>query len=138
MADYYTIQRRRNLIVGIFVVLGLCAFFFLVMIMGDLPVAVSKITSFPIQVQFPETPGITKQSPVQYCGYQIGKVAEMIPPQPRENPITKKIYNQTVAVLAIEKNMFKKQKLVLEDLLLYCLLVLEELELMLTHQKLVS
>lgn len=103
MSDYYTVQRRRNLIVGIFVVLGLCAFFFLVMIMGDLPVAVSKITSFNIHVQFPETPGITKQSPVQYCGYQVGKVSEMIPPQPRENPITKRTYNQTVAILAIEK-----------------------------------
>ena len=39
MSDYETIQRKRNMVVGIFVVIGICAFAWLIYKFGDLPIA---------------------------------------------------------------------------------------------------
>jgi ABC-type transporter Mla subunit MlaD len=47
----------------------------------ELPLAVTKFKSFDILVFFPEAPGVQSDTPVQYCGYQIGRVMKVLPPQ---------------------------------------------------------
>lgn len=81
MTDYQTKQRQRNMIVGSFVIIALGAFFWMLLRFRDLPLAVSKFKSFNVLVYFPEAPGVQKDTPVQYCGYQIGRVMKVAPPQ---------------------------------------------------------
>ncbi|MDH4202402.1 MAG: MlaD family protein [Phycisphaerae bacterium] len=83
MTDYQAKQRRRNMIVGSFVIIALCAFFYMLFRFRDLPQVVSKFNSFEILVYFPEAPGVQKDTTVQYCGYQIGRVVKVSPPQMR-------------------------------------------------------
>lgn len=104
MSDYYSQQRKRNIIVGTFVIVGLCALFWLIMIFQELPVFVSKVSSFRVYVQFPEAPGVSSSTPVKYCGYQIGRVIEVMPPALRADINTGRVYNQTLVILAIEKD----------------------------------
>jgi ABC-type transporter Mla subunit MlaD len=80
MSDYATIQRRRNMIVGGFVLVAICALFWMLMMFGDLPIAVSKIRSFEVLIHFPSASGVGRDTPVQYCGYQIGRVLNVSPP----------------------------------------------------------
>ncbi len=61
MSDYETIQRRRNIIVGIFVIVAVCVLVWLIFKFGDLPTTVSKISSFDVLVQFPTAPGVQKR-----------------------------------------------------------------------------
>lgn len=84
MTDYQAKQRQRNMIVGSFVIVALCAFFYMLFRFRDLPQMVSKFNSFDILVYFPEAPGVQKDTPVQYCGYQIGRVVKVAPPQMRD------------------------------------------------------
>lgn len=103
MKDYESIQRRRNVIVGIFVIVGACALIWLIFKFGDLPATVGSIRSYSIRVQFPSAPGVQKDTPVRFCGYQIGRVAEVEPPAVRRDLNTGLQYHQTVAVLNIRK-----------------------------------
>lgn len=80
MMDYAAQQRRRNLIVGGFVLIALCAFFWMLMVFGDLPVFVGKMRSYEILIEFPNAQGIGRDTPIQYCGYQIGRVLKVSPP----------------------------------------------------------
>ncbi len=81
MADYNTVQRRRNMIVGGFVLIAFCAFVWLVFIFGELPIAVSRLRSFQVLVDFPNAPGVQINTPVRYCGYQVGRVIHVSPPE---------------------------------------------------------
>ncbi len=97
MTDYQTKQRRRNMIVGVFVILALCVFVWMLLRFRDLPLVVSKLKSFNVLVYFPEAPGVQKDTEVRYCGYQIGRVMDVLPP---------KLYgdsHRVGVVLAIEK-----------------------------------
>jgi phospholipid/cholesterol/gamma-HCH transport system substrate-binding protein len=72
---------------------------------GDLPTAVSRLGSFEVFVQFPTAPGVQEDTPVRFCGYQIGKVTKVMAPEIRQdlkNPDLK--YHQTVVVLSIDKD----------------------------------
>ena len=80
MTDYNTMQRRRNLVVGGFVLVAFCAFVWMLMMFKNLPVVVSKLGSFELLLNFPSAPGIQRDTPVQYCGYQIGRVLNVSPP----------------------------------------------------------
>ena len=102
MADYNTLQRRRNMIVGGFVIIAFCAFLWMVFIFGELPVAVSKLRSFEILVNFPSAPGVQKNTAVQYCGYQIGKVTHVSPPFSYKDS-TGATHHHVKVSLAIEK-----------------------------------
>jgi len=85
------------MIVGVFVLVAMCVFVWMLLRFRDLPLVVSKLKSFNVLVYFPEAPGIQKDTPVQYCGYQIGSVAKVMPP---------KLYGDSHRVgveLAIEK-----------------------------------
>lgn len=81
MTDYQTKQRRRNMIVGIFVLIALCVFVWMLLRFRDLPLFVSNLKSFDVLVYFPEAPGVQKDTEVRYCGYQIGRVAKVTPPE---------------------------------------------------------
>jgi phospholipid/cholesterol/gamma-HCH transport system substrate-binding protein len=82
MSDYDSIQQKRNMIVGAFVIVGLCVFVYMVFLFGELPVLVAKSTSYTVKVLFPNAPGVDVSTPVQYCGYPIGKVTNISSPMP--------------------------------------------------------
>ncbi|MCE5187033.1 MAG: MlaD family protein [Planctomycetaceae bacterium] len=81
MADYQTRQRHQNMVVGVFVFLALAAFLWMLWRFRDLPLAAGKLKSFEIMVYFPEVPGVGKDTPVQFCGYQVGRVNFVAPPK---------------------------------------------------------
>lgn len=103
MSDYESTQRRRNIIVGFFVVIGACALVWLIFKFGDLPGIYTKIGSFEVFVQFPTAPGVQEDTPIRFCGYQIGRVTAVMSPELRKDLITGQQYHQTVVVLGIDK-----------------------------------
>ena len=103
MSDYETTQKRRNMIVGIFVVVGIGALVWLIFKFGDLPSAVTKMGSFEVFVQFPTAPGVQTDTPVRFCGYQIGRVTKVMAPEIRRDMVSGLEYYQTVVVLSIDK-----------------------------------
>ncbi len=103
MTDYETIQKRRNLLVGVFVLAGLAALIWLVFKFGDLPIKISEIHSFEVVVQFPTAKGVEKNTPVEFCGYQIGTVTGIMAPERLEDQKTHLVYHQTRVILSIDK-----------------------------------
>ncbi len=103
MSDYETTQRRRNMIVGVFVVVGICALVWLIFKFGDLPTAVTKMGSFEVFVQFPTAPGVQQDTPVRFCGYQIGRVTKVMSPEIRRDMVSGLEYYQTVVILSIDE-----------------------------------
>ncbi len=103
MSDYEIAQRRRNFVVGIFVLLGLVALVWLIFKFGDLPIKVSEIRSFEITVQFPTAKGVQTNAPVEFCGYQIGRVTNVMAPEVLKDLDTDMKYHQTKVILSIDK-----------------------------------
>ncbi len=103
MSDYEAIQRRRNIIVGVFVILAVCALVWLIFKFNDLPTTVGKIGSFEVLVQLPTAPGVQKDTPVRFCGYQIGRVTDVRPPKVMQDLRNHRFYHQTLVVLSINK-----------------------------------
>ncbi len=103
MSDYETTQRRRNVVVGVFVIVGMCALVWLIFKFGDLPSFVAEVNSLQVNVQFPTATGIQKDTPVRFCGYQIGRVTSVMAPEEREDLDTHLTYYQTVVIISIDK-----------------------------------
>jgi phospholipid/cholesterol/gamma-HCH transport system substrate-binding protein len=103
VSDYESIQKRRDIIVGLFVILAMCALFWMVFKFGDLPVFVSERRSFEVLIQFPEATGVQESTPVRFCGYQIGMVTKIKPPKVLKDLNTGRFYHQTLVVLSIDK-----------------------------------
>lgn len=107
MSDYETVQRKRNIVVGGFAILGLMAFVWLVFKMGDMPATVSRFKSFLVLARFSSAPGVQKDTPVRFCGYQIGRVtlvkAPTLLPEVIDGNETGRSFHQTVVVMAIDK-----------------------------------
>ena len=103
MADYNTLQKRRNAIVGGFVIVGFCAFVWILFKFGELPVVVSRFRSFEITVDFRTAPGIQDNTPVRYCGYQVGRIVKVHPPFLYIEPETGKSYHKVRIVIAIDR-----------------------------------
>jgi phospholipid/cholesterol/gamma-HCH transport system substrate-binding protein len=103
VSDYESAQRRRDVTVGIFVIVGLAALGWMIFKFGDLPTAVSRIRSFQVYVRFPAAPGVEKDTPVRFCGYQVGRVTDVKPPKILENLVTGQKYHQTQCTLSINK-----------------------------------
>jgi len=103
VSDYETTQRRRNIRVGIFVIVAVFALVWLIYKFGDLPTTVSKIRSFEVLVQFPTAPGVQRDTPVRFCGYQVGRVTKVRHPKVMQDQNTGKFYHQTLVVLSINK-----------------------------------
>jgi phospholipid/cholesterol/gamma-HCH transport system substrate-binding protein len=91
--------------VGIFVVSALGALVWLIFMFEDLPGFVTAWKSFEVRVQFRNAPGVQKDTPVRFCGYQIGSVATVMAPQIRQEirdgEKTGLEYHQTLVVLSI-------------------------------------
>jgi phospholipid/cholesterol/gamma-HCH transport system substrate-binding protein len=103
VSDFESIQRRRNIIVGVFVILAIGALVWLIFKFGELPVKVSQLRSFQVVVQFPTAQGVQKNTPVRFCGYQIGRVTNVMSPERLEDLDTGQVYHQTKVILSIEK-----------------------------------
>ncbi len=107
MSDYETIQRKRNIIVGIFVILGMCALVWLIFKFQEFPTFMGRWRSFQVFVQFPTAPGVEKDTPVRFCGYQIGRVTKVMAPEIRaerhNGKKTGREYHQAVVVLNIDE-----------------------------------
>lgn len=103
MSDYETVQKNRNITVGVFVLLGFCALVYLIFKFGDLPTSIAGIRSFSVFVRFPMATGVQRDTPVRFCGYQIGRVTEVQPPKVLKELNTNRFYHQTVVELSIEK-----------------------------------
>jgi phospholipid/cholesterol/gamma-HCH transport system substrate-binding protein len=103
VSDYETTQKKRNMIVGIFVVVGIGALVWLIFKFGDLPSVVTKMGSFEVRVQFPTAPGVETDTPVRFCGYQIGRVTKVMAPDERKDLVSGLEYYQTLVVLSIDK-----------------------------------
>jgi phospholipid/cholesterol/gamma-HCH transport system substrate-binding protein len=103
MADYETEQKKRNLIVGGFMIVAFCAFCWMVFIFGELPVAVSRFRSYTILVNFNSAAGVQKNTPVKYCGYQVGKVIAVMPPQSITDRTSGQSFHLVKVTMAIEK-----------------------------------
>jgi len=106
VSDYETMQRRRSMAVGVFVIVAVIAFFWMIFKFGDLPVLVSEMKSYEVKIQFPSAPGVQKDTPVRFCGYQIGTVTDVKPPNILQDKNTKQWYHQTLVIISIE-NRFK-------------------------------
>jgi phospholipid/cholesterol/gamma-HCH transport system substrate-binding protein len=85
MSDYDYLQQKRNMIVGAFVIVGVCIFAYMIFLFGELPVVAAKFTSYNVKVNFPFAPGVEKNTPVKYCGYDIGRVTYVSPPVPSKD-----------------------------------------------------
>ena len=103
MIDYETVQRNRNIRVGFFVLIGLCALVWLIYKFGDLPIKASEYRSFEVFVQFPTAQGVQKNTSVQFCGYPVGRVTGIMAPELLEDKDTSLVYYQTKVVLSIDK-----------------------------------
>ena len=108
MSDYETGQKHRNFVVGLFVLLGVTALVWLIFKFGDLPGIVTQMKAFQVNVQFPTATGIQKDTPVRFCGYQIGRVmavmAPKVRPEIREDGQPGREYFQAAVVLSIDKS----------------------------------
>ena len=88
-------------------VLAVLCLVWLVYKFGDLPIQISKIRSFKIYVQFPTAQGVQTDTPVRFCGYQIGRVTKIIAPVPLPDLKTGRVYHQTTVVMHIDKKYVK-------------------------------
>ncbi len=102
MSDYNSSQKRINMIVGSFVIVGFAAFLWLIFIFGELPIAVTELRSFRVVVRFPSAPGIQQNTPVYYCGYQVGRVVNVMAPEPVINRIPGGPHHEVKVTLAIQ------------------------------------
>ncbi|MBN1844338.1 MAG: MCE family protein [Sedimentisphaerales bacterium] len=74
-------ETRRNLMVALFVSLGLAALAWLVLQFGDLPLLVHRMDSRTVTIYFPQAMGIQQNSEVYFCGYRVGYVLRVEPPR---------------------------------------------------------
>jgi len=93
--------------VGAFVLIALCAVIWLIFKFGDMPVIVSKLKSFNVFVRFSTAPGVQENTPVKFCGYQIGRVINVKAPAILKDLFTEQFYYQTEVVLSIDKKYDK-------------------------------
>jgi ABC-type transporter Mla subunit MlaD len=103
MSDYNSVQKKLNFIVGSFVLMAILAFVWMIIVFGELPLIVTKHKSFEVFAQFPSAPGIQQNTPVQYCGYRIGKVFKVNPPTRLVHLDSGKTMNQVKVGLAIDE-----------------------------------
>jgi len=91
------------MIVGAFVVVGVVVFAYMIFLFGELPVVITKFTSYNVRVRFPFAPGVEQNTPVRYCGYQVGRVTHVSPPEPLQDKDGKLIH-QVAVVMAISRD----------------------------------
>jgi len=103
MTDYNTLQKRRNMVVGGFVIIALLAFIYMIYKFKELPIVVSRWRSFQIMVNFPNARGAQENTPVEYCGRPIGRVTNVSPPFLYRDE-RGRAYHQVKVSIAIKKD----------------------------------
>jgi phospholipid/cholesterol/gamma-HCH transport system substrate-binding protein len=103
MTDYNTLQKRRSYIVGIFVLTAFLAFLWMLGRFRDMPLFISQANSFHVMAKFTDASGAQPETPVQFCGYQIGRVILVNPPTYVEDPKTGKSWHEVHVTMAIDK-----------------------------------
>jgi ABC-type transporter Mla subunit MlaD len=103
MTDYNTLQKRRNYIVGAFVLVAFMAFVWMLKSFRDLPLFVTQANSFYVLCKFTDAPGVQPETPVQFCGYQIGRVVLVSPPTYVEDSASGKSWHEVGVTMAIDK-----------------------------------
>ncbi len=110
MADYNSLQRKRNMIVGGFVLVGFCGLVFMLGLFGELPGFVSQINSFQVLVDFPQAPGVMENTRVNYCGYQVGRVTEVFPPERAEGVDAGEHFHRVRVEVSINRQFYNIPK----------------------------
>jgi phospholipid/cholesterol/gamma-HCH transport system substrate-binding protein len=103
MTDYNSLQKRKNYIVGAFVLIAFLAFLWMLGQFRDMPLFVSQANSFYVMAKFRDASGVQRETPVQFCGYQIGRVILVSPPTYVEDPGTGKSWHDVKVTMAIDK-----------------------------------
>jgi phospholipid/cholesterol/gamma-HCH transport system substrate-binding protein len=93
------------MIVGAFVVIGVLIFAYMIFLFGELPVVMTKFTSYTIKVLFPFAPGLEQNTPVRYCGYQVGRVTYVAPPIQMTDK-GGRVIHQVTAEIAISRDYY--------------------------------
>ncbi|MBL7107148.1 MAG: MCE family protein [Phycisphaerae bacterium] len=107
MSDYEKTQKTRNITVGVFVIIALGSLIWLIFKFGALPTFVSGLTSYEVKIQFPTASGVQQNTAIRFCGYQIGRVFKVTPPQPMADLKTGKVYYQALVIAHIDKDYVK-------------------------------
>lgn len=102
MSDYDYLQNKRNMIVGAFVIIGVLVLAYMIFLFGELPIAVTELTSYTVDTRLAFAPGVQETTPVRYCGYQVGKVTTVEPPALFENKKGQQIA-EVVVKMAIDR-----------------------------------
>jgi phospholipid/cholesterol/gamma-HCH transport system substrate-binding protein len=100
--DYETLQKRRNIIVGLFVLLAFGALVWLMYKFEDLPIRLGRIGGYQVFIKFPSAPGVEEKTSVRFCGFQIGKVTAVRQPEVLKDPDTGKFIYQVIVVATID------------------------------------
>ena len=103
MTDYNSLQKRKNYIVGAFVLIAFLAFLWMLGRFRDMPLFVSQANSFYVMAKFTDASGVQRETPVQFCGYQIGRVILVSPPAYVENAQSGKSWHEVRVTMAIDK-----------------------------------
>jgi ABC-type transporter Mla subunit MlaD len=103
MTDYNSLQKRKNYIVGAFVLAAFLAFLWMLGQFRDMPLFVSQANSFDVMAKFTDASGVQRETPVQFCGYQIGRVVLVSPPSYVEDAQTGKSWHEVRVTMAIDK-----------------------------------
>ena len=74
-------QGRRNVMVAIFVLLGIAVLGWLVFKFGDLPALIHRVDAEEIDIYFSEALGVQDNTDVMFCGFPVGKVVSVQPPK---------------------------------------------------------
>ncbi len=104
------IDSKRDIIVGFFVLTGIGLFGWMIFKFEELPMFFDRQDTISIICYFPEAPGITANSEVEFCGYSAGKVVSVSPPAylPIPGGVDNKAYLIKIEMAIYSENDIRK------------------------------
>jgi ABC-type transporter Mla subunit MlaD len=103
-------EKKRNILVALFVLAGMAALGWMVFKFGELPVWLSRYDAREVHILFSTAPGIHENSQVLFRGYPVGRVVKMSPPEllaDLENPQLETYQIEIVAAIDRRYNIPK-------------------------------
>jgi ABC-type transporter Mla subunit MlaD len=97
------VSQKRDIMVGLFVLIGLLFIGWMMVIFRDLPARLSRYGAWEVTIRFPSASGINVNTPIYFRGYSVGRVVEVKPPAPLpllDDP--EKMSYQVPVIVAIE------------------------------------
>ena len=97
------VSQKRNIMVGLFVLIGLVFIGWMLVLFRDLPARLSRYGAWEVTIHFPSASGINVNTPIYFRGYAVGRVVEIKPPAliPSIDNTEKKSY-QVPVIVAVE------------------------------------